>query len=407
VATVLTRAEAAAALATRVAERARIQGNLLDLDASFGRRLLAGASLTGSSKVRWEAASADLASLWELFTAYSAVVKHAAEVLDGARRPSGAQQAEITALLTGPTVVLAREQVPVARRQLTDTGQQEERVTLSAAVQRMTSVFRRAAGLVAAAESVWNETSDRLDQVASVLDRARQQTAGLGDDGLTGMLGAADAELRRMRGVLNGDPLSLWQGDQVDTTGLGRLLQQAQACATRAGELARLREDADRRIAAVAQAVAAAQACEQDARAAREEATRKIVAGQLPAPPPGSAGLRDRLADLEALKAAGRWPKLAADLSAIERDVAVAAARWREAEQAARALADRRAELRGLLDAYRAKAARLGGTENIDLAGGYQLAHDLLWSAPCDLAASADAVRRYQQAVLDLQRETL
>ena len=70
-------------------------------------------------------------------------------------------------------------------------------------------------------------------------------------------------------------------------------------------------------------------------------------------------------------------------------------------------MAGRRAELRGLLDAYRAKAARLGGAENTDLADGYQLAHDLLWSAPCDLAAAAGAVRRYQQAVLGLQREAL
>ena len=406
-ATVLTRAEATAALAAKVAERDRIQRNLLDLDASFGRRLLAGASLAGSSKVRWEAASVDLASVWEVFTAYSAVVKRATEVLDGARRPSGAQLAEITALLTGPSVVLAREQVPVARRELTDTGQREERVTLAAAVQRMTSAFRRAAGLVAAAESVWNQTSDRLDQAASVLDGARQQAAGFGDDGLTGTLGSAGAELRRMRGTLNGDPLSLWQGDRVDTAGLDRLLQQARACAARAGELALLREDADHRIAAAAQAVAAAQAREQDARAVRDEVARRIVAGQLPAPPPESAGLCDRLAGLQALKAAGRWPKLAADLDAIEKDAAAAAARWREAEQAARALADRRAELRGLLDAYRAKAARLGGAENTDLADGYQLAHDLLWSAPCDLAAAAGAVRRYQQAVLGLQREAL
>jgi hypothetical protein len=403
VAKVLTRAEAADMLAATAAERDKIQANLLDLDASFGRRLLDGASLAGSSRVRWEAASADLALAWETFAAYSAVVKRATQMLDGMRRPPGMRLAGITALLTGPSVVLPRERVPLGRRRLTDDGHREEKITLAAAVQRMTIAFRRVVILTAAAESVWTEVSDRLDQIASVLGGAVQESAGIGDDALTGTLDAAGAELRRLRDLLSHDPLSLWQDDRAQTAALDRLLQQAQAAAARAAELGRLQEDADRRIAGVAQAVAVAQACEQDARAARDEATLKIAAGPLAAPPPGTAGLSDRLAGLEPLKAAGRWARLAAHLDAINKEAAAAAGRWQDADRAARALVDRRTELRGLLDAYRAKAAGLGGAENTDLAAGYQRARDLLWSAPCDLAVAADAVRTYQQAVLALQ----
>jgi len=43
------------------------QANLLDLDKSFGRRLLAGAALTGESERHWAAAAADLATRWEIF----------------------------------------------------------------------------------------------------------------------------------------------------------------------------------------------------------------------------------------------------------------------------------------------------------------------------------------------------
>lgn len=400
---VLTRAEAADMLAATAAERDKIQANLLDLDASFGRRLLDGASLAGTSRVHWEAASADLALVWRTFAAYSAVVKRATQMLDGIRRPPGMRLAEITALLTGPSVVLPRERVPLARRQLTDDGQREEKITLAAAVQRMTAAFTRVASLTAAAESVWAEVPDRLDQIASVLGGAVQESAGVGDDALTGTLDAAGAELRRLRNLLSRDPLSLWQGDRADTAALDRLLQQAQAAAARAAELDRLREDADRRIADVARAVAVAQAREQDARAARDEAMLKIAAGPLAAPPPGTAGLSDRLAGLEPLRATGRWARLAAHLDAINRDAVAAAGRWQDADRAARALLDRRTELRGLLGAYRAKAAGLGGAENTDLAADYQRARDLLWSAPCDLAAAADAVRTYQQAVLALQ----
>ena len=68
----------------------------------------------------------------------------------------------------------------------------------------------------------------------------------------------------------------------------------------------------------------------------------------------------------------------------------------------AAALLDRRAELRGLLDAYQAKAARLGAAEDTELGKLYAQAHDLLWTAPCDLAAAAAAVTSYQEAILAL-----
>ena len=62
----------------------------------------------------------------------------------------------------------------------------------------------------------------------------------------------------------------------------------------------------------------------------------------------------------------------------------------------------RRDELRGLLGAYQAKAARLGAGEDVGLTERFNRARALLWTAPCDLAAAADAVTGYQQAVLAL-----
>ena len=73
----------------------------------------------------------------------------------------------------------------------------------------------------------------------------------------------------------------------------------------------------------------------------------------------------------------------------------------------AAALLDRREELRGLLGAYQAKAARVGGAEDSMLDYSYDRAHNLLWTAPCDLSAAADAVTGYQQAVLELERGPL
>jgi hypothetical protein len=165
-------------------------------------------------------------------------------------------------------------------------------------------------------------------------------------------------------------------------------------------------KDASRRIAETAATVATARACEADAGAVLAEAVQKIGASQLPGLPPATEGLANRLARLDAIKAAGSWQQLGAELKAIDNDAATAAALWGDAGRAAQALLDRRSELRGLLDAYRAKAARLGAAENADLAAVYQRARERLRIAPCDLPAADDAVRRYQQAVLGLSGGT-
>jgi hypothetical protein len=408
----LTRQQAQAAVAAAVAQRDTIQANLLDLDGSFGKRLLAGATLAGETRKRWDAATAALTRLWEIFTAYSAVVDRAAEALARTRRPVLAL-AEVADLLTGASVRLTGAASPVAQRDITGTG--DMALTLDAAVREMRRAFPDVADVVTAAETVWNEVADQLQEVAGQLGEARRQASGVADDALSESLAVAEADLARLRDLLNSDPLALYlraphpeapdsqgpgRGGRVDAEPFGRLRRQAAAAASRAGELARLRADADARIAAAAAGVSGARAAWQDAMAARDRAAVKIAATLPPAP--DVAGLTDRLAALDGLKAAGRWTRLSSELDVIEKQAATAAAACRQAERDAAALLDRRDELRGLLDAYRARAARLGAVEDTELEAGYERARDLLWTAPCDLAAAADAVTSYQQAVLAL-----
>src|SRR5215469_18577515 len=112
-ATALTRAAAVSAQEQRVAERDQIQANLLELDASFGKRLLEGGSLTGTTRLRWGAASAELASVWETFTSYTEVVRQAGEILDSTRHLSPAQLARVSELLTGRAVRVSGPLVPL------------------------------------------------------------------------------------------------------------------------------------------------------------------------------------------------------------------------------------------------------------------------------------------------------
>src|SRR2546430_15715889 len=115
------------------------------------------------------------------------------------------------------------------------------------------------------------------------------------------------------------------------------------------------------------------------------------------------ADLAGRVADLGTVLASGRWTRLGSELDLLDRELATATAGFKEAERAMVAAMAKRDELRGLLGAYKAKAARLGAVEDPGLAERYDRARDLLWTAPCDLAAAEAAVAGYQQAVLGVQ----
>jgi hypothetical protein len=130
------------------AERDAIQANLLELDASFGKRVLEGAALTGQTRERWEKASATLAGLWETFLAYSAVVDRIA-ALAGARRQQHKDRSELSELLTGGCVQLSAAPVPLARRDLAARGRPP--VTLTAAVGAMGRAFAEVTEVTGAA----------------------------------------------------------------------------------------------------------------------------------------------------------------------------------------------------------------------------------------------------------------
>jgi hypothetical protein len=397
----LTREQAGAAVKAASGERDAIQANLLELDRTFGKQLLAGATLTGQTQSRWDAAVAALGALWQVYEAYSAVVDRAVET--ASRRLAPRDLADLTALLTGPAVQLATGPAPLAGRDLADTGR--ENLTLATAVTRMRRAFAGVTEVVSAAEQVWNEVAGALDTCGAELGHLGPAAAALGDENLTTQLAAAQTALARLRDTLNRDPLALWQPGppaRVDTAEADRLRTEVAAAAARAAELARLRDGAGQRIAALSTAAATARSAAADAASAWQRAAARITAAALPPPPRSPADMSARLAELRRLLDDGRWARLAAELEQTGKELAAATATARDAERTVMALLNRRDELRGLLDAYKAKSARLGAAEDPALAERYDHARDLLWTAPCDLTAADDAVTGYQQAVLAL-----
>jgi hypothetical protein len=387
------RAAEQAAAAVR-AERDAIQANLLELNDDFTKQLLDGAPLTGQTRQSWDAATAKLDGLWATYDAYSAVVDRVAELGAGGRRPAKKDLPELTELLTGTSVKLTPVQAPLARRDLADTGKRE--ITLEASVAAMRRAFTEVAAVTSAVEAVWADVGGRLDAAAKELSRLRALLPGLGDD-IAAALGAAESTLDSLRTGMNADPLALWHDGRADTSAAERLQEQVRGLAVRVAELDRLRAQARRRIDALKAATVAAQATRQDSAVAWQRAAERISG--LPPLPPDIA--EPPLASLTALATAGRWSRLEAELDRCERELAAAVNQIHDSERTVATALGRRDELRGLLDAYKAKAARLGVTENADLAGRYDEAHDLLWTAPCDPAAAEAAVARYQQAILE------
>jgi len=193
----LTRQQAADAAKQAVDERDTMQANLLDLDGSFGKRLLAGAQLTGVSQQRWGTASAALSALWDMFSTYSGVVDRAAELAAG--RLGTKELAEVSQLLTGPSVEIIR--APGPRRDLADRGR--DLLSLSTARARMREPYQQVTDVVTAAENNWNACATSLDTAA----RALSQVDALGDPVLGSEVAAVEAELSRQRNALNSDPL--------------------------------------------------------------------------------------------------------------------------------------------------------------------------------------------------------
>ncbi|MEU4509457.1 hypothetical protein AB0G05_08190 [Nonomuraea wenchangensis] len=376
------------ALRARADERDRISGDLLDLESHTTYQLLKGASLRGTTAHRWTDVQAALARLWGLDDAYRAVLRDAEQIRDSRGRLGSDQLERLTALLTGPSVVLKAAAKPVEQRSL--LPQADERLTLDQAVTRMDAAFREVTSALTDIDARWNDLLPRLDAADAALRRVRALEADLGE--AAPGLGRADAELVRLRADVVEDPLGASAEPDLDR--VSRLLTAAvgelELAVTVKQEYARRREN-------LVAALDRVRAAESEARLAHGAVVVKIAL-----PPQAQPRSRvDALADaLDALDvSADSWVLRAKRLAGLENDADTAA---RQAQTTARALyglVGRRDELRGRLGACQVMAVRKGLAEDPAAAELFDRARALLWSAPCDLTAAAAAVETYQRAI--------
>ncbi|MFI0480473.1 hypothetical protein [Actinomadura sp. 9N215] len=385
-------------------ERDRISASLLDLDGHQGSRLLEGARLTGETWRRWENAKTRMTKLWALFDAYQRVLDAASELRERASRPDAATLVELTGMLTGQSVELPDGEIPLQERTL--LGPQEQRVTLDEAVAMMSDAYEFVAGEVAAADAAWTALLLPLEEV----EECWRETARLAhtlDGTRHPELDRVGRELTALGRVIRTDPLSLVRDGRPDTGRLDRVRSVLTSLGDELAGVARMRDDYAELVARVTASIEEVESTERRACEAHATALVKILSPNLPAPSQGlGVALRDRLAALERLREAGRWVELAGRFAELERAAADALERARGDLRLSAGLLDRRGELRGRLEAYRAKAARLGVVEDEQLTELYGEARDMLWTAPCDLRRATTVLAEYQRALRACESET-
>ncbi|MEU9441480.1 hypothetical protein AB0D42_11290 [Streptomyces sp. NPDC048304] len=400
---VMDRDEVDRALARLGQEHEAIETSLLALQDHAGRRLLEGAELTGVTRERWQAAEARITLLWGYFDAYAAALRTAREIRARRRWSSREDLAELTELLRGESVTVA------------GNGTLSESFTLSGLVDRMNELYATSLDLVVAADAVWSALPARIDLLAAELQRTRKLAHSVGvrpgehpagDD-----LERITRTLTRLRADVISDPLAFWVpaegssapgGGRPDTTVYDREARALEDVRREIDAVLQVRQDAEARLIRLRDVLSRADRTLAEARAARGEVLAKIAATEVPVVSGPPTVLQEQLATAAEYRRQGQWHRLSPLLESLEQKAEDELLRAREQLTAVTAPLAVRAELRGRLDAYKAKVARHGLAEDPMLVERYDAARRMLWSAPCDLRVAEQAVLRYQKAAAEL-----
>ena len=365
-----------------------IASNLVDLDDNPARKDLDKTKLTGKTAAAWADATDALTQLWDGYRMLTDVIAEARSLRDK-RRLSDADRAAFVHRVQGRSITLSTTTVPLAQRGLLGAGQVHTTCSPAELLSAMEAAFRTAVTVATQAGEVWQKLLPAAADATSAVDNVRVLIRLHGGPQAT--IDEADRRLGAFTRTLATDPLGV---DERELIAVRDLVARADAERTSAAELketlTQRLADAHALLDQFAEAQRAADAALDAAADRFKEQDLHVVRGP---------DLRPDLAAVDALAAAGQWALISPRLADWTRRARERLAALRETAAHNGGLLVARNELRGRLDAYRAKALRLGLGENAELTPLADEARAALYTAPCDLDAARAAVNAYQDAL--------
>jgi hypothetical protein len=384
----------AAELAERAAAEGRMAAALVELEQHPGHVLLSTSTPTGRTAQRWAQAQEDLTALWQDFGTYQQVLGEARAVQARRAQPGDAELAELRRLLREPSVEVGRR---VVARRLTGSVEQVDTITLDELAGRMAAAFDRVHDLLRTCHDLSGALLAGLTPVAARLRATRALARDIGlDTAGEQRVAALTARVDALDRTCAADPLAL--ADEPPGDALAALATEVDAVAAEVAGLAAVRDSWHARVAQATTAVEHVEQLRREEEQVRQQASNRIGGATLAAPPDPVPVLRRRLA---ALGGPPGWAERAVALDELHAAVGAAEAELRSAHNLAAGLLERRAELRGRFEAYRAKANRLGLAERPELLELDGEIRRLLWTSPCDLPAATRVLVAYQRLLAD------
>jgi hypothetical protein len=180
--------------------------NLLELEADPTYQVLEHATLEGASAEQWESVRAVVVDLWHWYTLLTAVVTDADTRRRTRVRPSPADEAELSRLLTGTSIELGRRRIPVGQRSLLTFGQSTTTCTPDDLLGTMADAFGQVQLVVNRIGTVWDELVPRLAAV-------REQVLAAGELAPLRELAAAQATLDELAQRILANPVTVTEDE--------------------------------------------------------------------------------------------------------------------------------------------------------------------------------------------------
>jgi hypothetical protein len=382
--------------------------NLMSLQSESAYRALTGSGgtikvkIAGETAIRVEPALAAMRAIFEQFGVLHATVERAAKIREGLPTLFGGDEkiAEIYQLLFGRSVEPPAVDVPFAQRTLLSGAPNPQRLTLDELLAPMTRAFAQARDSVLAVDRAWQDIAIRVVRAEEQFQQlgARAQSAACGPaSNVAAALASAAAVLAQSNEQLRVDPLGA----------MARFHSQVEPLFARLRDLVEAVERTHRELQRARNVLSGLAAIHREALEDSAEAKAKIAPNKsLPQPVAEErlARLRDWLDQLDRRWSEGAQETAAAGLRNWHEAACVVGKEDSAARDLNRAAVEARRELRGRLEALKAKARAKGVAEQASIAAMANEAELVLANKPTDLERAAASVAAYAGAVNQARR---